>query len=120
MIEHAQTINEYYKLQEQFEPDVTETEVIETTIESSVKTVKPITDASFMTRGRCNDLPPDKMFPHEGKGVDAARKICSICVVKEECLEYALTKKIGFGVWGGTSERERRKMLKARAAKSKE
>jgi WhiB family redox-sensing transcriptional regulator len=47
--------------------------------------------------------------------VDAARRVCADCPVKTECLEYALANRIDHGVWGGTSERERRRILKARA-----
>jgi WhiB family redox-sensing transcriptional regulator len=46
--------------------------------------------------------------------VDAARKICAACPVQEACLEYALVQRIDHGVWGGCSERERRRILKRR------
>lgn len=42
-----------------------------------------------------------------------ARKVCAVCPVKATCLAYALAGKIDHGTWGGTSERERRKMLRA-------
>ena len=51
-------------------------------------------------------------------GVDVARKVCSDCPVKSPCLEYALEHRIDHGVWGGTSERERRRILRARAGAS--
>jgi WhiB family redox-sensing transcriptional regulator len=47
-------------------------------------------------------------------GVDRARKICATCNVTEQCLEYALEQRIEHGVWGGCSERERRRILKRR------
>ena len=47
-------------------------------------------------------------------GVDKARKICNGCPVTEPCLEYALEHRIDHGVWGGCSERERRRILKRR------
>ena len=47
-------------------------------------------------------------------GVDRARAICKGCPVLDTCLEYALTERIEHGVWGGTSERERRRILKRR------
>lgn len=53
-------------------------------------------------------------FPSDGVGVDRARKICATCPVREACLDYALEHRIDHGVWGGTSERERRRILKRR------
>ncbi|HLT16585.1 MAG TPA: WhiB family transcriptional regulator [Acidimicrobiales bacterium] len=68
----------------------------------------------WMARGRCANVPPEVFFPSDGVGVEVARKICRDCPVKEPCLEYALAERIDHGVWGGTSERERRRILKAR------
>jgi WhiB family redox-sensing transcriptional regulator len=67
-----------------------------------------------MRRGKCRELPPDTFFPSDGVGVDVARRICAECPVKEPCLEYALAYRIDHGVWGGCSERERRRILKRR------
>lgn len=72
-----------------------------------------IYDTDWMAQGNCVDKTPATFFPSDGKGVDAARRICAECVVKEECLDYALANKIDHGVWGGTSERERRRIFKA-------
>jgi WhiB family redox-sensing transcriptional regulator len=47
-------------------------------------------------------------------GVEVAKRICSDCPVQVRCLEYALENRIDHGVWGGTSERQRRRILKAR------
>jgi WhiB family redox-sensing transcriptional regulator len=49
-----------------------------------------------------------------GVGVDRARAICKGCPVTSQCLEYALEERIEHGVWGGCSERERRRILKRR------
>jgi WhiB family transcriptional regulator, redox-sensing transcriptional regulator len=72
--------------------------------------------ASWQERGRCTDLPSRKInalfFPERGGSTKAARALCSECCVKAECLEYALERKEAFGVWGGTSERDRRKIRK--------
>ena len=62
----------------------------------------------------CRDRSPTQFFPSDGVGVDKARKICDQCSVKPECLEYALTYRIDHGVWGGASERERRRILRRR------
>lgn len=71
-------------------------------------------DVDWMARGRCASLPPATFFPSDGAGVDAARQICADCPVREACLEYALHHRIDHGVWGGCSERERRRILKRR------
>ena len=55
-----------------------------------------------------------QFFPSDGAGVELARKICADCPVKEPCLEHALEQRIDHGVWGGCSERERRRILKRR------
>ena len=56
---------------------------------------------AWMHEGSCRCYPPDAFFPHDGVGVDAARKICAECPVQQECLEYALVNRIDHGVWGG-------------------
>lgn len=71
-------------------------------------------DTSWMARGRCAAEPPERFFPSDGVGVDRARRICEPCPVKEPCLEYALRNRIEHGVWGGHSERSRRRILKKR------
>jgi WhiB family redox-sensing transcriptional regulator len=72
------------------------------------------TDTSWMARGKCAEEPPAMFFPSDGVGVEIARRLCADCRVKELCLEYALEQRIDHGVWGGTSERERRRILKRR------
>jgi WhiB family redox-sensing transcriptional regulator len=57
-------------------------------------------------------------FPSDGIGVQVAQRICSECPVKGPCLEYALDNKVDHGVWGGTSERERRRILRRRRISS--
>jgi WhiB family redox-sensing transcriptional regulator len=71
-------------------------------------------DTNWMASGLCADQPPEKFFPSDGVGVDVARRICAECPVKEPCLEHALRNRIDHGVWGGCSERERRRILKRR------
>ena len=71
-------------------------------------------DTAWMRRGNCREEPPSLFFPSDGTGVDIARQLCATCPVKEPCLEYALRNRIDHGVWGGTSERERRRILRQR------
>ena len=73
-----------------------------------------VIETEWMARGSCRSVPPAVFFPSDGVGVDRARRICATCPVAEPCLEYALTNRIDHGVWGGTSERERRRILKRR------
>ena len=68
----------------------------------------------WMVRGSCAKEPPALFFPSDGAGVEVARRICAGCPVQQECLEYALRNRIDHGVWGGCSERERRRILKRR------
>lgn len=75
-------------------------------------------DTSWMTRGTCRNEPPDRFFPSDGVGVDIARRLCATCPVQAPCLEYALVQRIDHGVWGGASERERRRILKRRRAEA--
>jgi WhiB family redox-sensing transcriptional regulator len=72
------------------------------------------TDNDWMATGSCREEPPATFFPNDGVGVEVAKRICSECHVQERCLEYALENRIDHGVWGGTSERQRRRILKAR------
>ena len=73
-------------------------------------------DETWMHHGSCRTEPPARFFPSDGVGVEQARRICATCPVRERCLEYALVHRIDHGVWGGTSERERRRILKSRRA----
>ena len=68
---------------------------------------------TWMNDAECKKLNPEVFFPSDGVGVSAAQRVCAECPVKAECLEYALTYRIEHGVWGGASERERRRMLRA-------
>jgi WhiB family transcriptional regulator, redox-sensing transcriptional regulator len=68
----------------------------------------------WMGEGLCRDHTPGTFFPSDGTGVERARKICADCPVKAPCLDYALEHRIDHGVWGGTSERERRRILRGR------
>lgn len=71
-------------------------------------------ELEWMAEGKCREVPPSVFFPSDGVGVDAARKICADCPVKAPCLEYALLHRIDHGVWGGASERERRRIARRR------
>jgi WhiB family redox-sensing transcriptional regulator len=69
----------------------------------------------WQERALCSQTDPEAFFPEKGGSTREAKRICSRCDVKADCLEYALGHDERFGIWGGLSERERRK-LKRRAA----
>lgn len=71
-------------------------------------------DTKWMDEGRCRDLDPATFFPSDGAGVEIARRICEECPVRVTCLEFALVNRVDHGVWGGASERERRRILRSR------
>lgn len=58
----------------------------------------------------CAQTDPNAFFPEKGFSSKEAKAICGACPVQEECLAYALENKIRFGIWGGLSERERKRL----------
>ncbi|MGM7669434.1 WhiB family transcriptional regulator [Microbacterium sp. A93] len=60
----------------------------------------------------CAQTDPEAFFPEKGGSTRDAKKVCSSCTVRSECLEYALGNDERFGIWGGLSERERRRLRK--------
>jgi WhiB family transcriptional regulator, redox-sensing transcriptional regulator len=66
--------------------------------------------------GRCAETDPDEFFPEKGSTTRHAKRICAGCEVRTQCLDYALEADERFGIWGGTSERERRLIRRERAA----
>lgn len=69
----------------------------------------------WFTRAACIGVDPDLFFPDRGGPVAEAKAVCRSCPVCRDCLEFALAEPAErFGVWGGTSERERRRVRAAR------
>lgn len=66
----------------------------------------------WQAKARCLEVDPEIFFPERGGSSKAARAVCAECEVRVECLRYALGNREQFGIWGGTSERERRKLRK--------
>ena len=66
-----------------------------------------------MADARCRDVPPEVFFPSDGAGVAVAQRYCAVCPVARQCLVYALENHIEHGVWGGASERQRRRLAQA-------
>ncbi len=67
---------------------------------------------SWQSQSLCAQTDPEAFFPEKGGSTREAKKVCQSCDVRSECLEYALAKDERFGIWGGLSERERRRLKK--------
>jgi WhiB family redox-sensing transcriptional regulator len=74
----------------------------------------PELSRDWQARAQCNGVDPDLFFPERGQSTREAKNVCRVCVVRDECLEYALDNGEKFGIWGGMSERERRRLRRAR------
>ncbi len=80
----------------------------------------PLTSGVFDDEGElgwqadalCAQTDPEAFFPEKGGSTRDAKKVCGACTVRAECLEYALESDERFGIWGGLSERERRRLRK--------
>ncbi|MFM8563774.1 MAG: WhiB family transcriptional regulator [Acidimicrobiia bacterium] len=64
--------------------------------------------------GACRGLDPEVFFPESDEEADVAKNICATCDVRVACLEHALSSREKVGVWGGTTERERRRIVRQR------
>lgn len=64
----------------------------------------------------CAQTDPEAFFPEKGGSTREAKKICVSCEVRTQCLQYALENDERFGIWGGLSERERRKLRRRESA----
>ncbi|MCU1345182.1 MAG: Transcription factor WhiB [Acidimicrobiia bacterium] len=72
-------------------------------------------DRSWQDFANCLGVDPDLFFPERGASTREAKEVCRGCVVREECLEYALAYGDKFGIWGCMSERERSRVRRQRA-----
>lgn len=64
--------------------------------------------------GECRGLDPDIFYPDDDDEADLAKEICERCGVRDSCLEHALARREKAGVWGGRTERERRRIIRQR------
>ncbi|MDQ2827188.1 MAG: WhiB family transcriptional regulator [Actinomycetota bacterium] len=72
-------------------------------------------DLSWRLRGACRGLDPDVFFSTtEEEDVQRAKAVCNTCVVQQQCLEFALANRESEGVWGGATDKERRRILRQR------
>ncbi|PZS22416.1 MAG: WhiB family transcriptional regulator [Acidimicrobiales bacterium] len=69
---------------------------------------------SWRQRAACRGLDPDIFYPVTDEEADEAKAICAECPVRQPCLEHALANREHDGVWGGATERERRRLVRQR------
>ena len=93
-------------------------------VDVSILPPNPAPPDFWQDRAACFGVDPDIFFPIGSTGpaleqIETARRICTACEVNDECLEFALATNQEAGVWGGTTEEERRKLRKAWLAKQR-
>jgi WhiB family redox-sensing transcriptional regulator len=69
-------------------------------------------ELAWQERALCAQTDPEAFFPEKGGSTREAKRVCMSCDVRAECLTYALANDERFGIWGGLSERERRRVKK--------
>jgi WhiB family redox-sensing transcriptional regulator len=68
--------------------------------------------------GLCAETDPEIFYPPKGGSTTQAKQLCFACPERLACLEYALTHGERFGIWGGMTGRERRRLLAYRGQKA--
>jgi WhiB family transcriptional regulator, redox-sensing transcriptional regulator len=73
-------------------------------------------NTSWREFARCRGVDPEVFYPvsDDDEAADEAKAVCALCPVREPCLEFALSTREKNGVWGGLTERERRRVLRRR------
>jgi WhiB family redox-sensing transcriptional regulator len=69
---------------------------------------------SWRQRAACRGVDPEVFYPVSDEDSEEAKEICADCIVRQSCLEYALANRERDGVWGGATERERRRIIRQR------
>lgn len=80
-------------------------------IESLIGTAE---SQAWHKKANCMGVDPELFFPERGTSTREAKEVCRGCVVRENCLDHAIANGEKFGIWGGMSERERRRVRRAR------
>ncbi len=86
-----------------------------TTSSITVSAVPVEPDPDWNDYANCLGVDPDLFFPERGASTREAKEVCRGCEVRHDCLEFALQNGEKFGIWGGLSERERRRIRRQRA-----
>jgi WhiB family redox-sensing transcriptional regulator len=69
---------------------------------------------SWRQHAACRGIDPNIFYPASDEDAEEAKSICASCPVRQACLEYALANRERDGVWGGATERERRRLVRQR------
>jgi WhiB family redox-sensing transcriptional regulator len=69
---------------------------------------------AWRQQAACRGLDPQIFYPGTDDEAEMAKAVCGLCAVRETCLEYALTVREKDGIWGGCTERERRRIIRQR------
>ena len=64
--------------------------------------------ARWREQAACHGADLNLFFPERGESAEPARQVCAACPVRQPCLDYAISNRIAYGIWGGLTERERR------------
>ena len=65
-------------------------------------------------QGACRGLDPEIFYPATHEEAEQAKAVCSLCGVQQACLEHALGRREKDGIWGGATEKERRRIIRQR------
>ncbi len=84
-------------------------------VENMLQAIDDTEELAWKLQANCSGVDPDLFFPERGASTKEAKSVCRECAVKRECLEYAIRHGEKFGIWGGMSERERRRIRRTRA-----
>jgi WhiB family transcriptional regulator, redox-sensing transcriptional regulator len=76
--------------------------------------VKDTASLAWRARAACRGVDPDIFYPLDDDDAEDAKAVCAQCPVQQACLEWALTNRERDGVWGGATERERRRIIRRR------
>lgn len=71
-------------------------------------------DLAWRRHSACRGLDPEIFYPETDEAAVPAKRVCAECAVKERCLDFALQGREKEGVWGGATEKERRRILRQR------
>ena len=75
---------------------------------------RPLTNSSWRDQAECRGIDPEIFYPLTDDDEAEAKAICSVCAVRQACLEHALASREKEGIWGGANERERRRIIRQR------
>jgi WhiB family redox-sensing transcriptional regulator len=76
--------------------------------------LSPIKNLSWRRRAACRGIEPEIFYPVSEEEAEEAKAVCAQCEVRQACLEFALNNRERDGVWGGATERERRRIIRQR------